>query len=155
MPPIVPLKAFDNQQHAKLCSRVSGTIPQDAYQELINLPKFIAELPEPETFEEVLNRIKSKVVERPADFTIPEDIDNEEMNEFINNTVNKVWQTPENLIEKSKKSKNEPKNPRKRKPPQMENDNDKPKKKKRIASTTVKKTKSTAPKKKEQNRSKK
>lgn len=93
------------ENHEKLCDDLRGTVPPQGYEELLALPQFLQDLPKPETFEELLTRIKSKVTTQPTEITLPEDVDNVEMNNFMERMVNKVWKKP-NASQTSQNSQN-------------------------------------------------
>uniref|UniRef100_A0A914XWI9 Uncharacterized protein n=1 Tax=Panagrolaimus superbus TaxID=310955 RepID=A0A914XWI9_9BILA len=82
-PPIIPLSSFDEEKHKKLCMDARGTVPTEGVQKLIDLPQFLQNLPKPETFEVLLNRFRSKVAEPIADVLLPQDLENENLKEFM------------------------------------------------------------------------
>lgn len=95
-PQIIAPKEFDFQKHEKLCAAVRGSLSPDDYEELLNLPKILEEQPEPELFEELLKRIEANTVSMPPVVDVPEDPENELVNEFLNK-IDKLWEEKDKL----------------------------------------------------------
>uniref|UniRef100_A0A914QXQ8 Uncharacterized protein n=1 Tax=Panagrolaimus davidi TaxID=227884 RepID=A0A914QXQ8_9BILA len=89
-PQIIPLKEFDAVKHAKICKNAEVTVPPEGIQELNEVPNFLQNLPPPETFEQLLDRIKRKVVGPAADVQSSPDLDNVNIDEFIGRMQKKI-----------------------------------------------------------------
>jgi hypothetical protein len=90
-PEIIQPKEFNYQKHDALCKAVNGAIPSQNYDELHNLPEFIKENYKPEPFEDLLKRIREKVVSVDIDVTVPEDPDNERIDAFLKR-IKRPWE---------------------------------------------------------------
>jgi hypothetical protein len=95
LPEIIPLSSFNSEKHTKLCKDAIGTVPPAGLAEINDVPNFLSNLPPPESLQQLLDRIKSKVVGPVAEIPRHPDLNNESMNEFLERMNARIFPIPD------------------------------------------------------------
>uniref|UniRef100_A0A914Y9I0 DUF7869 domain-containing protein n=1 Tax=Panagrolaimus superbus TaxID=310955 RepID=A0A914Y9I0_9BILA len=90
LPPIIPRNELNKKGFDDLCNAMKNLMPSSDFLELKNLPVFIAETETSEDFQQLLDRISSRMITENSTFEIPE-FNNIRVEDFLKNP--KIWRT--------------------------------------------------------------